>query len=266
MITPSEGERGRDIVGGEVRDIKAFRMGRDAVSLSGGNNGLRVRDVSVRNVRLERGYHRGAVEVSDGSDNVTVRDVYAQDAVYAIDVQDHGKPSAPNTKVLIENVEAVRCKHIIRTANGPRGHEHLTLRNFVGKDCTLPVQISHTKHVRIEQLTILNHTDGKSPPIRLQSCEDVLLKSVTIQSQAFPDDPIRLIKCSDVRVEGPELNQSGNSNSAPIVSGDSPDLPTVERRLKTVYATAASAIVRIEYPGHCSIKTRHDVEQCRTEF
>jgi hypothetical protein len=213
MITPPEGERGHDIVGGEVRDIKAFRMGRDAISISGGNDGLRVRDVTVRNVRLERGYHRGAVEVSDGSDNVTVRDVYAQDAVYAIDVQDHGKPSAPNTKVLIENVEAVRCKHIIRTANGPRGHERLTLRNFVGKDCTFPVQISNTKHVRIEQLTILNHNDGKSPPIRLQSCDDVLLKGITIQSRAFHDAPIKLVKCSDVRVEDLAKLQSASPKS-----------------------------------------------------
>ena len=196
-----EGDKGRDIVGGVIQDIKAFRMGRDAISISGGNNGLRVRDVTVRNVRLERGFHRGAVEVSDGADNVTVRDVYAQDAVYAIDVQDHGKPSAPNTNIVIENVEAVRCKHIIRTANSPRGHENLTLRNFVGKECALPVQISNTKHVRIEQLSILNHTDRKSPPIRLQSCEDVLLKGVTIQTQAFHDEPIKIVKSSDVRVE-----------------------------------------------------------------
>ncbi len=200
-ITPLEGDNGRDIVGGLIQDIKAFRMGRDAVSISGGNNGLRVRDVIVRNVRLERGFHRGAVEVSDGADNVTVRDVYAEDAVYAIDVQDHGKPSAPNTNIVIENVEAVRCKHIIRTANSPRGHEKLTLRNFSGKECALPVQISNTKHVRIENLSILNHTDAKSPPIRLQNCEDVLLTGVTIQTHSFHDEPIKIVKSTDVRIE-----------------------------------------------------------------
>jgi hypothetical protein len=177
-------------------------MGRDAVSISGGNNGLRVRDVNVRNVRLERGYFRGAVEVSDGTDNVVVSGVYAEDAVYAIDVQDHGKPSAPNTNIVIENVEAVRCKHILRTANGPRGHDHLTLRNFEGKECKLPVQISYTRHVKIEQLTILQHIDGKSPPIRLQSCDDVLLSRLNIQSREFYDDPIKLVKCSGVRIEG----------------------------------------------------------------
>jgi hypothetical protein len=199
-VTPPEGDAGRDIVGGVIRDIKGYRMGRDVVSISGGNKGLKVRDVTVENVRLEKGYHRGAVEVSDGSDKVTVRNVYAEDAVYAIDVQDHGKGSAPNTNITIENVEAVRCKHILRTANSSRGHANLTLRNLVGKECALPLQISNTRHVQVEQLTI-RHTDRKSPPIRLEKCEDVLLRGVAIQSSTFADEPIKIVKCADVRVE-----------------------------------------------------------------
>ena len=201
-ITPAEGDARRDIIGGVIRDIKAFRMGRDAVSISGGNNGLKVRNVTVENVRLEKSYHRGAVEVSDGTDNISVKNVYAEEAVYAIDVQDHGKPSAPNTNVTIENIEAVRCKHILRTANGPRGHENLTLRNFSGRECALPLQISHTRHVRIEQLTILAHTDAKLPPIRLERCEDVVLVGVTVQSKSFADNPIRIVKSTDVSVTG----------------------------------------------------------------
>jgi hypothetical protein len=46
MVTPLDGEG--DIVGGEIRDIEAFRMARDAVSISGGNTGQRVRIVSRR--------------------------------------------------------------------------------------------------------------------------------------------------------------------------------------------------------------------------
>lgn len=46
-VTPVEDEKGRDIVGGTIRDIKAYRMGRDAVSISGGNQGRRVRNVTV---------------------------------------------------------------------------------------------------------------------------------------------------------------------------------------------------------------------------
>ena len=193
---------GADIVGGVIKDIEAFRIGRDAVSITGGNRGQRVRDVTVENVSLKRGYKRGAVEVSDGTDNITVRNVYAERCPYAIDVQDHGKGSAPNTNVTIENVEAVQCRHIIRTANRPLGHAGLTLRNLTGKGCEYPVQISNTKDVTIENLKILGHTSGKFPPIGLKNCHRVTLTNVTVQRSKFSDKPIQQTKCSGVSVEG----------------------------------------------------------------
>jgi hypothetical protein len=122
--------------------------------------------------------------------------------VYAIDVQDHGKGSAPNTNVTIENVEAVRCKHILRTANSARGHANLKLLNFTGRQCALPLQISQTQHVRVKQLTIVEHTDRKLPPVKLDRCEDVELTSVTIQTERFVDEPIKAVGCSAVKVEG----------------------------------------------------------------
>lgn len=184
-VTPDDGTG--DIVGGVIRDIEGFRMGRDVVSLSGGCGGQRIRNVTVENVRLQKGYFRGAVEVSDGTDNITVRRVRAEDAVYAIDVQDHGamqqgksRPSAPNTNVTVEDVAAVNCKHVIRTANRPLGHANLTLRDFTASNCREPVLISNTTHVRIENLTIINEPVAQKPRITLRNCDDVELQSVKI--------------------------------------------------------------------------------------
>jgi hypothetical protein len=184
-VAPDDGTG--DIVGGVIRDIEGFRMGRDVVSLSGGCGGQRIRNVTVENVSLKKGYFRGAVEVSDGSDNVTVRHVRAEDAVYAIDVQDHGavqegkpKPSAPNTNVTVEDVTAVSCKHVIRTANRPLGHANLTLRDFTASNCREPVLISNTTHVRIKNLTIINEPAAEKPRITLRNCDDVELQNVKI--------------------------------------------------------------------------------------
>ncbi|MDY0165775.1 MAG: hypothetical protein RBS80_04480 [Thermoguttaceae bacterium] len=196
-----------DIVGGVIKDIEAFRIGRDAVSITGGNRGQRARDLTVENVSLKRGYLRGAVEVSDGTDNIAVRNVYAEQCVYAIDVQDHGKGSAPNTNIAIENVEAVQCKHIIRTANRPLGHAGLTLRNFTGRECDYPVQISNTNDVIIDDLKILGHKSEKFPPIGLNNCQGVTLKNVTVQSSHFADNPVRAKDCSDLRAEGMGLHE-----------------------------------------------------------
>lgn len=193
---------GTDIVGGIIRDIEAFRIGRDAVSISSGNLALRVRDVTVENVSLRKGYLRGAVEVSDGTDNIRVRGVYAEGCPYAIDVQDHRGRSAANTNIDIEDVTAVNCRHIIRTANSPRGHAKLTLRNFTGKKCEAPVKISNTRDVSIDGLRILGHESQKSPPISIENCQGVNLENVPIVTAHFADQPSRSKNCVDVNLTG----------------------------------------------------------------
>ena len=205
MVTPDDGTG--DVVGGTIRDIEGFRMGRDLVSLSGGCGGQRIRDVTVENVSLKKGYFRGAVEVSDGTDNITVRHVYADNAVYAIDVQDHGavqkgkpKPSAPNTNVTLEDVTAVSCRHVIRTANRPLGHANLTLRDFTARYCRTPVQISNTSHVRVENLTIINEPAGGSP-INLRKCDDVVIRNVTIKGLKKGVDAVQAKGSTNVKIE-----------------------------------------------------------------
>lgn len=207
MVTP-EGGTG-DIVGGVIRDIEGARMGRDLVSLSGGNGGLRIRDVTVENVSLKKGYHRGAVEVSDGTDNITVRHVYAEDAVYAIDVQDHGavrkktgNACAPNTKVILEDVTAVRCKHIIRTANhSPPQHADLTLRDFTGRNCEEPVRISNTTKVFIENLTIINDQTPSESPILLRNDHHAVIRNASVQNTGKDIHAVTINTCTDVKLE-----------------------------------------------------------------
>ena len=193
-------KKGNDIVGGTVKNIEAFRIGRDAVSISGGNRGQKVRDITVENVRLVKGYLRGAVEISDGTDNITVRNVYAEKCPYAIDVQDHRGRSAPNTNITVEDVTAVNCKHIIRTANSNRGHSGLTLRKFKGITCKEPVRISNTSDVTIEGLTIEKH-HSRHRPVLLRNCSGVTIKNVSIEATRFTRKLMRMKNCSDVEIE-----------------------------------------------------------------
>ena len=199
QIQPADGAT-EDIVGGTIKDIKAYRMGRDAVSISGGIEGRKVRNVTVDNVSQIKGYYRGAVEVSDGTDNITVRNVYAEDCIYAVDVQDHRRKCAANTNVTIENVTAVNCKHVLRTANSPRGHANLTLRNFTAENCEAPVYIKNTEGVSIDGLTILNHQNEKSPPISFENCQSVKINNLKTESLHFADQPVKNIDSTNVRV------------------------------------------------------------------
>lgn len=207
MVTPEDGKG--DIVGGTIRDIEGARMGRDLVSLGGGNGGQRIRDVTVENVRLIKGYHRGAVEVSDGADNITVRRVYAEDAPYAIDVQDHGpvkaktgRACAPNTKVFLEDVTAVRCQNLIRTANCETlKHADLTLRNFTARDCAEPLRIRNTTRVLIENLTVSNDKPLDRSPIELNNDHNVIIRNATIKMSTEGVPPVTIFACTDVQFE-----------------------------------------------------------------
>jgi hypothetical protein len=209
-VTPDEGTG--DIVRGVIRDIQGFRIGRDVVSLSGGCVGQRIRDVTVENIGLEKGYYRGAVEVSDGTDNITVRHVRATNAVYAIDVQDHGSHdgrSAPNTNVILEDVSATRCQHVIRTANRPLGHANLTLTDFAATDCKEPVRISNTAHVRVTNLTIVNESPLKQPPIALHNCDDVEFRNVRITGLKAGVKAVQEKRTNHIKIVGRTRDDKG---------------------------------------------------------
>lgn len=210
MITP-EPDQG-DLVGGVVRDIEAHRMGRDAVSISGGNRGSRVRNVTVENVNLETGYFRGAVEVSDGTQNIAVRNVRADKCVYAVDVQDHKGQSAPNVNVFLEDIAAVDCKHIVRTANSPRGHANLVLRNLAATRCQRPLVLSNTENVVLDGLRIEEHARDAEVPVALRNCHGVTIRGLTMADCDYAGEPLRMEKCTGVT-----MNEAETPAAAPSV-------------------------------------------------
>jgi hypothetical protein len=204
-----------DLVGGVIRDIVGHKIIRDVVSIGGsGVKGHRIRNVLVDNVRCYDSALRGAVEVSDGTDNITVRKVYAEGSVYAIDVQDHNKPAQINRNVVIEDVYALRCKHAIRTANHPFGHANLTVRDLTAQQCQLPVQISNTDNLALYNVRVLDH-DFDGPPIFLRNCRGVSVRDVTVENTAFKGPGLLLEDCDGALIDGFTLR--GQTDS--LVSG-----------------------------------------------
>jgi hypothetical protein len=204
-------EASEDIVGGVVRDIVGRGVVRDTVSISGSNgNGRKIRNVLVDNVRCYDSRLRGAVEVSDGTDNITVRKVYVESSIYGLDVQDHNKPGQSNRNVLIEDVFALRCKHIIRTANSRKGHANLTVRNITGQQCIIPVQISHTANVHLSDVRVLDQDSGK-PPIQISDCHGIVVRDVVVENATVKGAALLLENCDETLVDGFSLRGETNS-------------------------------------------------------
>jgi hypothetical protein len=201
---------GRDIVGGTVRDIVGRGCIRDVVSIGGGGvHGHRIRNVLVDNVRGYDSSKRGAVEVSDGTDNITVRKVYAEKSVYAVDIQDHSKPGEINSNVVVEDVFALDCTHAIRTANQPLGHSNLTLRDITAQRCNTPLKISNTSNVTLQNVRILDHPAGK-PPISISDCDGVSIRDIAVGNSIHPGPALLIENCNDTLIDGLIL-QTGTS-------------------------------------------------------
>jgi len=192
----------RDVSGGVVRNLVGDGVVRDVVSISGGDGVAVVRNVVVENIQGYRSRLRGAVEVSDGSKNITVRDVYAEDSVYAIDVQDHGKPKQINSNIRIDNVTAVRCRHAVRFNLHDYGHRDISLQNITAVDTEQPLHLKHVNSASVANVKIFGCGE-KGSPVSLTNCHGVIVRDLFLESMPHVTHLVQVDKRSDhVLVDG----------------------------------------------------------------
>ena len=183
MITPIP-EFG-DIEHGVLRNLTARNTIRDIVSIGGrGHEGLYVRHLVVENIRSYGSKLRGPVEVSDGSEHITVRDIYAESSFYGVDVQDHGKEGMINRQILIDGVQVRDCVTAIRTANRDFGHDGLTIRNVTGEDFRKsdrwrPMHVRNTRNLLIENVRISGGPND-APWLVVENSDNVTLRNITL--------------------------------------------------------------------------------------
>ncbi len=114
-----------EINGGLVRDIVSRDMRRDTVSLVGRKP--KGRNLVIENIRAPGSDIRGALEIADGCEKVVARNIYAEDCVYAVSVEDDGEAGCDvNTDVRLEGIVAVDCKLAITT----RGDKKAKLTDY----------------------------------------------------------------------------------------------------------------------------------------
>ncbi|MFW5832126.1 MAG: hypothetical protein ACOCVA_07720 [Prolixibacteraceae bacterium] len=200
------------IEGGTIRDIVGRGCVRDVISL-GGPAGP---EQHVRNILLENisGYDsslRGPVEVSDGCVNITVRKIYAENCLYAVDVQDHNKQEI-NSSVLITDVHAVRCTHAIRTRNHPNGHSNLTISNITAEQCKKTLYVSNTDLVTIQSVKIIGYA-GEGPVMSAENCNFLTVRNIILIDCASRSEGLLVENCDNVTMDGVKLKNSGSLSS-----------------------------------------------------
>ncbi len=223
-IETAAGMREGHLEDGIIRDIVSRDVRRDAVSINGkGDLGRLCRNILVENITAYGSPDRGAVEVVDGTHNVTVRNVRCHECQYGVDVQDHNREGQVNTLVTIEGVHVTRTPSAIITANAAHGHRHLTLRNISGEDWPEPthrrgrtrgrIDVTHTDQVLIENVRILGDSLGTA--LSLTEVEGAVVRDVFVQDHRANGFPaVDLLNVSGVRLE--VLHRSGTSLPDPV--------------------------------------------------
>ena len=229
--------RSGDIVGGVIRDIVGRGVVRDVVSLSGtlGDRNPQVRNVLIENIRGYDSPLRGSVEVSDGTDHITVRKVYAENCIYAIDLQDHNKKPEINRNIIINDVYALNCRHAIRTANHRFGHANLTMMNITAEQCQHPLQVSNTDRVTIQDVRIIDHKGGGAA-MTVQSCDGLTIRDVIIMNSASDGAGLLVQNCQDVIIDGVSLLQKTEGLSSGVRFHISRDRAFSNLRIRNVSA------------------------------
>ena len=196
MITPVP-EFG-DIEHGVIRNLTGRNTIRDIVSIGGrGHEGLYVRHLVVENIRSYGSRLRGPVEVSDGSEHITVRDIYAESSFYGVDVQDHSREGMINRQILIDGVQVKDCVTAIRTANRDFGHDGLTIRNVSGErfradDRWRPIHVRHTRNLLIENVRI-SGGPADAPWLVVENSDNVAIRNVTLVG-ASQEGPVVVVE------------------------------------------------------------------------
>lgn len=205
-----------DIYGGVIRDIVGRGNARCVVAIGDrGNEGVAMHNVLIENIRCYDSSLRGAVNLKDGNDNITVRDIYAENSVYAVDVQDHKKPGEVNRNITIENVYALKCRHAVRTNNRPLGHQNLTIRNVTAEQCAIPLRLSNTEHLTLDNIRVLDHrisaTEGAFPPVLISNCQGVFVRDVVVKNSDYTGPALALVDSGDAVVDGFTLQGETNA-------------------------------------------------------
>ena len=182
-----------DIEHGVIRNVTGKGTARDIISIGGaGDKGLFVRHLVVENIRAYGSEERGGVEVSDGSEYITVRDVYAESSHYAVDVQDHGRQGMVNSHIIIDGVNVKDCEVAVKTANADFGHDGLTIRNVSGTNFRQdvrwrPLHVKNTRNVLIENVRIHHPAGAESsnfPSVLIENSDNVTIRNLTVVNAA----------------------------------------------------------------------------------
>jgi hypothetical protein len=166
-----------------VRDVRVDTPRRDGCSVEGPD----LETVSIENVRTFDSSDRGSVEVKDGASAVRVAGCHAENCVYGVAIQDHGR--YPTRDVRIAGNAARNCETLVdaQTSHPP---DDVVVEGNVGRDLGGeglggPGGVhAHLISGLVVTDNVLDRVDG--PGIAVHDCEDVVVTGNVVRETNGP--------------------------------------------------------------------------------
>eukprot|EP00189_Rhodosorus_marinus_P000994 CAMPEP_0113958928 /NCGR_PEP_ID=MMETSP0011_2-20120614/3812_1 /TAXON_ID=101924 /ORGANISM="Rhodosorus marinus" /LENGTH=797 /DNA_ID=CAMNT_0000970085 /DNA_START=683 /DNA_END=3076 /DNA_ORIENTATION=- /assembly_acc=CAM_ASM_000156 len=156
---------------GRVSDIVGYQNSRETVSLGNfplldfdtGDYGTEeerktvyVSNVHLENIRAYGSELKGALEVSDGVEDIVVKNIYAEDCRYGIAIQDHGvSEHESNNRVSVSNLVVFDSFFAVLSQTNPIPHSDISFKRVLARHCTRGMRMRHIARLRMDDVRIL---------------------------------------------------------------------------------------------------------------
>uniref|UniRef100_A0A7S0G4Z6 Right handed beta helix domain-containing protein n=1 Tax=Rhodosorus marinus TaxID=101924 RepID=A0A7S0G4Z6_9RHOD len=196
------------IIGGVIKDIVGRGLDRDLVSLTTSSAGkVNTKNIVVDNVRMYSSGQRGAVEISNGVEDIFVRNVYAENCFYAVAIQDHGLGYLQmNKRVLISNVIAIHSDFAVLSQVVGVRHGEVSISRVIAKQCRKALILKNLDWVRVEDVRVIGSQDS-GPIVSIYNCANLKLRDISIGGGKPTISAISVTFPRRVRIEGITLGK-----------------------------------------------------------
>ncbi|KAJ8900704.1 hypothetical protein NDN08_000005 [Rhodosorus marinus] len=206
------------IDGGVVRDIVGIGNDRDTVSVSTWDSSVAAtKNIVVDNVRAYGISNRGAVEVSDGVENIIVRNIYSERNQYGISIQDHRDLDQRIRNITISNLSASDVVYGLHTQTQPEvQHSDVKVKRLNVERAYIPLSLRNVKRLRLDSVrvtgsvplesTVYELLDITEPPLNsstmgvITNCHGLRMKDVYISTGASTTGALSIQQCENVKL------------------------------------------------------------------
>lgn len=148
---------------------------------------------------------RGALEVSDGTANITVKRVYAENSEYALDLQTHESKQKNKNIVVDGPIVARNCLRVVGTRTMPGTCSNVEIRNVTAQHCQCAVEIrQNIDGLRIENVVAVDQDVSTAfSTVFIAKCNQVDVKNVRLGRCNIARDraAVEICDCSNVSVD-----------------------------------------------------------------